>query len=115
MHDLDLSAPHTLHCLADGNVMVSSMGNAKKEAKGSFFLIDTKEWKVKGTSIDSRFFFSLHIPINIIGCEGLWSEDSTNFGYDFWYQPRRNVMVRKALFFQLSKCTTYNYFLNLMS
>jgi len=104
MHDLDLSAPHTLHCLADGNVMVSSMGNAKREAKGSFFLIDTKEWKVKGTSIDALFFIT-H-TLNLIGCEGLWSEDSTNFGYDFWYQPRRNVMVRKALFIQLSKYAT---------
>lgn len=64
MHDLDLSAPHTLHCLADGNVMVSSMGNAKREAKGSFFLIDTKEWKVKGTSIDSRFFHYTHSTYN---------------------------------------------------
>ncbi len=33
------------------------MGNAKREAKGSFFLIDTKEWKVKGTSTDYNLFF----------------------------------------------------------
>ena len=24
---------------------------------------------------------------------GLWSETTTDFGYDFWYQPRHNVMV----------------------
>ena len=24
---------------------------------------------------------------------GLWSETSTAFGYDFWYQPRHNVMI----------------------
>ncbi|XP_046442231.1 methanethiol oxidase-like [Daphnia pulex] len=86
MHDLDLSAPHTLHCLADGNVMVSSMGNAKREAKGSFFLIDTKEWKIKG----------------------LWSEDSTNFGYDFWYQPRHNVMISSEWGSPSAFCTGFS-------
>lgn len=58
LHDLDLSAPHTLHCLADGNVMVSTMGDAQREAKGSFLLIDTQEWKVKGNlnlDIDLRW------------------------------------------------------------
>lgn len=48
LHGLDLSAPHTLHCLADGDVMVSTMGTKDRKAKGSFALIDTKEWRVKG-------------------------------------------------------------------
>ncbi len=48
LRDLDLSAPHTLHCLADGDVMVSTMGDAQRRAKGSFALIDTRDWKVKG-------------------------------------------------------------------
>lgn len=80
LHDMNVSAPHTLHCLADGNVMISTMGDAKGEAKGSFILVDTNEWKVKG----------------------LWTETSTSFGYDFWYQPRHNV-VSIILIYRLSK------------
>lgn len=73
LRDLDLSAPHTLHCLADGDVMVSTMGDAQRRAKGSFALIDTRDWKVKGS-----------------WCQ---KDQETAFGYDFWYQPRHNVMV----------------------
>ena len=25
--------------------------------------------------------------------KGKWTEDTTEYGYDFWYQPRHNVMV----------------------
>lgn len=25
--------------------------------------------------------------------KGPWSEESTAYGYDYWYQPRHNVMV----------------------
>ena len=25
--------------------------------------------------------------------KGRWSEEETTFGYDFWYQPRHNVMI----------------------
>lgn len=70
-HKLDVSAPHTIHCLASGDVMVSTLGNAQRQAKGSFVLIDANEWIVKG----------------------LWSETSVAFGYDYWYQPRHNVMI----------------------
>jgi len=68
---LDVCGPHTIHCLATGDIMVSTMGNAQRQGKGSFVLIDAKDWTVKG----------------------LWSETSTAFGYDFWYQPRHNVMI----------------------
>ena len=64
---------HTTHCLADGNIMVSGMGDAKGSPKGSFVLLDGKTFAVKGT----------------------WQKNGseTPFGYDFWYQPRHNVMV----------------------
>lgn len=69
----DTSYLHTSHCLADGSIMVSAMGDAKGAPKGSFVLLDGSTFQVKGT----------------------WEKNGsqTAFGYDFWYQPRHNVMV----------------------
>ena len=25
--------------------------------------------------------------------KGTWAKESTQYGYDFWYQPRHNIMV----------------------
>jgi selenium-binding protein 1 len=68
----DLSAPHTVHCLPSGEVMISMLGNAKGEAPGGFLLLNEKFEPV-----------------------GRWEKDATgmNFNYDFWYQPRHNVMI----------------------
>jgi selenium-binding protein 1 len=68
----NLSAPHTVHCLADGTIMISMLGDADGNAPGGFLLLDPSfdvvgRWE-KGT-------------------EGM------RFNYDFWYQPRHNVMV----------------------
>merc|ERR1711962_720217 len=64
---------HTTHCLADGSIMISGMGDPEGNGKGSFVLIDGKSFEVTGT----------------------WQEAGNEmpFGYDFWYQPRHNVMV----------------------
>ena len=37
----NLSAPHTIHCLADGTVMISMLGDAKGEGPGGFCLLYT--------------------------------------------------------------------------
>ncbi len=68
----NLSAPHTVHCLADGNIMISMLGDAKGDGPGGFLLLD-EEFNVKGR----------------------WETDATGmkFNYDFWYQPRHNVMI----------------------
>ncbi len=68
----NMSAPHTVHCLADGNIMISMLGNAKGEAPGGFLLLDD-EFNIKGH----------------------WENDlaGMNYNYDFWYQPRHNVMI----------------------
>lgn len=51
MHKVGLSAPHTTHCLANGDVMISTMGDGPDEkAKGNFFVLDGKDdFKPKGT------------------------------------------------------------------
>ena len=69
---VDLSAPHTVHCLPSGEIMISMLGNAKGDAPGGFLLLNEK-FEVKGR----------------------WEKDAAGmkFNYDFWYQPRHNVMV----------------------
>lgn len=71
MKSFDLTAPHTTHCLADGNIMISTMGDRNGNAKGDFFLLDPE--------------------FNAIGT---WTRgQKAPCGYDFWYQPYFNVMV----------------------
>ncbi len=67
-----LSAPHTVHCLADGTIMISMLGDENANGPGGFMLLD------------ERF--------DIIG---RWERDATGmrFNYDYWYQPRHNVMI----------------------
>lgn len=68
----NLSAPHTVHCLADGTVVISCLGDAAGNAPGGFLHLDDQ--------------------FEIIG---RWENDLSGmkFNYDFWYQPRHNVMV----------------------
>ena len=68
----NLSTPHTVHCRADGVMMISMLGDADGNAPGGFLEINS-EFEVVG-----RWEKSL---------EGM------NYNYDFWYQPRHNVMV----------------------
>jgi selenium-binding protein 1 len=67
-----LSAPHTVHCLPSGQIMLSMLGNAEGEGPGGFLLLDEN-----------------------FDIAGRWERDAAGmqFNYDFWYQPRRNVMV----------------------
>ena len=63
--------PHTSHCLASGEVLVSGVGRADSGPKGGFLLLDGQSFRVKGP----------------------WEQRPAPMGYDFWYQPRHNVMV----------------------
>ena len=67
-----LTAPHTVHCLSDGRIMISMLGNDKGDGPGGFLMMNDK-FEVTGPWEASR--------------EGM------KFNYDFWYQPRHNVMV----------------------
>jgi len=69
----NLSAPHTVHCLPDGKIMISMLGDGKMDAPGGFLILDS--------------------DFNI---EGRWNaaeEMKMKFNNDFWYQPEHNVMV----------------------
>jgi len=68
----NLSAPHTIHCLADGQIMISMLGDGEGNTPGGFLLLDEN--------------------FDIVG---RWepANSGMQFNYDFWYQPRHNVMV----------------------
>ncbi|KAG7296202.1 hypothetical protein JYU34_021305 [Plutella xylostella] len=72
MKAVNCSYPHTTHCLASGDIMISTMGDKDENGKGDFVLIDAKSLKVTGS----------------------WTrgEKMAKFGYDFWYQPYHDVM-----------------------
>lgn len=67
-----LSTPHTVHCLADGHVMISMLGDAKGNGPGGFLLLN------ENFDVDGRWETKT---------------DGMQYNYDFWYQPRHNVMV----------------------
>ena len=67
----NLSGPHTVHCLGS-EIIISFLGDAMGEAPGGYLHLN-KDFEIVGRWENSMG----DIP----------------FGYDFWYQPRHNVMV----------------------
>ncbi len=67
----NLSAPHTVHCLG-AEIIISMLGDAKGEAPGGYLHLN-KDFEIVGR----------------------WENDlgDIQFSYDFWYQPRHNVMA----------------------
>jgi selenium-binding protein 1 len=65
--------PHTVHCMPGENVVVSMLGDADGNAAGGFAVLDAKTFEVKGR----------------------WENGGPRprFNYDFWYQPRKNVLA----------------------
>jgi methanethiol oxidase len=67
------SRPHTVHCMPGDNIVVSMLGDREGGGAGGFALLDARTFEVKGR----------------------WENGGTTPGlnYDFWYQPRKNVLV----------------------
>jgi selenium-binding protein 1 len=65
--------PHTVHCMPGDNVVVSMLGDSHGNGVGGFAVLDAKTFEVKGR----------------------WENGSQHpaMNYDFWYQPRKNVLV----------------------
>ncbi|MHC4727828.1 MAG: selenium-binding protein SBP56-related protein, partial [Planctomycetota bacterium] len=68
----NLSTLHTVHCAPDGRIIISALGDANGNAPGGFLIVD-ENLKVAGRWEQSN--------------EGM------PYNYDFWYQPRHNVVV----------------------
>jgi selenium-binding protein 1 len=65
--------PHTVHCMPGDNVVVSMLGDRDGNAAGGFAVLDAKTFDLKGR----------------------WENGGERppMNYDFWYQPRKNVLV----------------------
>ena len=68
-----LSRPHTVHCMPGDNVVLSMLGDADGNATCGFAVLDAKTFEIKGRWENG----GARPPMN----------------YDFWYQPRKNVLV----------------------
>ncbi|KAH9512364.1 Methanethiol oxidase [Bulinus truncatus] len=67
-----LGALHTSHCLGSGEIMISAIGDMNGDkTKSGFVLLDGEDFSLKGN----------------------WEKSLIHIGYDFWYQPRHNVMI----------------------
>ena len=69
----DLSAPHTVHCVPGGKIVVSMLGDADGELPGGFLQLDQEDFSI----------------------DGHWEADRGGMAmnYDYWYQPRHDVMI----------------------
>lgn len=67
----NLSGPHTVHCLG-ADIIVSMLGDADGNGPGGYLRLN-KDFEIVGR----------------------WENNTKgmNFSYDFWYQPRHNMMV----------------------
>jgi len=65
--------PHTVHCMPGDNVVVSMLGDRDGDGAGGFAVLDARTFEVKG-----RWENGGALP---------------PFNYDFWYQPRKNVLA----------------------
>ena len=65
--------PHTVHCMPGDNVVISMLGDTEGRGSGGFAVLDARSFEVKGR----------------------WENggERPSLNYDFWYQPRQNVLV----------------------
>jgi methanethiol oxidase len=68
-----LTRPHTVHCMPGDNIVISMLGDADGNGTCGFAVLDAKTFEVKGR----------------------WENGGPHppFNYDFWYQPRQNVLA----------------------
>jgi methanethiol oxidase len=67
------SRPHTVHCMPGDNVVVSMLGDRDGGGAGGFACLDARTFEIKGR----------------------WENGGPQpkLNYDFWYQPRKNVLI----------------------
>jgi selenium-binding protein 1 len=68
-----LTRPHTVHCMPGDNIVLAMLGDADGGGAGGFAVLDARTFEVKGR----------------------WENggETPSLNYDFWYQPRKNVLV----------------------
>jgi selenium-binding protein 1 len=73
MRKTGLTRPHTVHCMPGEQVVISMLGDAEGNGACGFAVLDARTFEVKGR----------------------WDQeaDGARLNYDFWYQPRHNVLA----------------------
>ena len=68
-----LTRPHTVHCMPGEKIVISMLGDAEGNGACGFAVLDARTFEIKGR----------------------WDADSNGarLNYDFWYQPRQNVLA----------------------
>jgi methanethiol oxidase len=68
-----LTRPHTVHCMPGENVVISILGDADGNGACGFAVLDARTFEIKGR----------------------WEQgdERPRLNYDFWYQPRKNVLA----------------------
>ncbi|XP_077177381.1 methanethiol oxidase-like [Paroedura picta] len=69
----NLTFPNIIRCVSRGEIMICAMGDLCGNGKGGFVLLDAETFEVKGN----------------------WERptQAAPMGFDFWVQPRHNVMI----------------------
>ena len=73
MRATGLTRPHTVHCMPGENIVISMLGDADGNGACGFAVLDARTFEIKGRWENG----GPHPPLN----------------YDFWYQPRQNVLA----------------------
>jgi methanethiol oxidase len=73
VRETGLTRPHTVHCMPGENIVISMLGDAEGNGACGFAVIDAKTFEIRGR----------------------WENGGPHpqFNYDFWYQPRKNVLA----------------------
>jgi selenium-binding protein 1 len=73
MRATGLTRPHTVHCMPGENIVISMLGDADGNGACGFAVLDAQTFEIKGR----------------------WENGGPHppFNYDFWYQPRQNVLA----------------------
>ena len=68
-----LTRPHTVHCMSGENIVISMLGDAEGNGACGFAVLDARTFEIKGR----------------------WENGGPHprLNYDFWYQPRHNVLA----------------------
>eukprot|EP00897_Mesotaenium_endlicherianum_P005601 jgi/Mesen1/5069/ME000252S04188 len=98
--------PHTVHCLASGDLLVSAMGDVDGDPRGAGFVLINPDFSVKGRwerpgpgpfapSKPGAAILNGNGHADGAGA-GAAGPARAEFGYDFWYQPRHNALVSSS-------------------
>src|SRR5687767_13797951 len=73
LRETGLTRPHTVHCMPGGNIVISMLGDADGNGACGFAVFDAETFEIKGR----------------------WDAgaNGARLNYDFWYQPRKNVLA----------------------